>query len=311
MRRFQWMNEVLALVMFASLATAQAQSAWPQKPIRIVVPFAPGGNTDSIARVMAERFTQSLGQPVLVDNRPGADGRIGTQYVANANPDGLAPLPFVVGKDVAITAGKVVYRNHLIELIQYAPATDKVAAEPVLIIPSPIMKFYILDLSQQNSMVRYLVAQGFTVFMISWRNPDANDRDLGMEDYLVGAVMQAMRQASAIANAPTLHTMGYCLGGTFLAIVAALMGAKAFAEQEAAQPQGTQLPLPQLASVTLLAAQTDFSESGELGIFIDDDQCALWMALFKELVATWHSFCQRYSSGHGGKYGAHGPTCAG
>jgi len=191
---------------------------------------------------------------------------------ANANPDGLAPLPFVVGKDVAITPGKVVYRNHLIELIQYAPTTDKVAAEPVLIIPSPIMKFYILDLSQQNSMVRYLVAQGFTVFMISWRNPDANDRDLGMEDYLVGAVMQAMRQASAIANAPTLHTMGYCLGGTFLAIVAALMGAKAFAEQEAAQPQGTQQPLPQLASVTLLAAQTDFSESGELGIFIDDDQ---------------------------------------
>jgi len=191
---------------------------------------------------------------------------------ANANPDGLAPLPFVVGKDVAITPGKVVYRNHLIELIQYAPTTDKVAAEPVLIIPSPIMKFYILDLSQQNSMVRYLVAQGFTVFMISWRNPDANDRDLGMEDYLVGAVMQAMRQASAIANAPSLHTMGYCLGGTFLAIVAALMGAKAFAEQEAAQPQGTQLPLPQLASVTLLAAQTDFSESGELGIFIDDDQ---------------------------------------
>jgi polyhydroxyalkanoate synthase len=191
---------------------------------------------------------------------------------ANANPDGLAPLPFVVGKDVAITPGKVVYRNHLIELIQYAPTTDKVAAEPVLIIPSPIMKFYILDLSQQNSMVRYLVAQGFTVFMISWWNPDANDRDLGMEDYLVGAVMQAMRQASAIANAPSLHTMGYCLGGTFLAIVAALMGAKAFAEQEAAQPQGTQLPLPQLASVTLLAAQTDFSESGELGIFIDDDQ---------------------------------------
>lgn len=191
---------------------------------------------------------------------------------ANANPDGLAPLPYAVGKDVAITPGKVVYRNHLIELIQYAPTTDEVEAEPILIIPSPIMKFYILDLSQQNSMVRYLVGQGFTVFMISWRNPDADDRDLGMEDYLVGAVMQAMRQASAIANAPSLHAMGYCLGGTFLAIVAALMGAEEFAKQEAEQPQGTHPPLPQLASVTLLAAQTDFSESGELGIFIDEDQ---------------------------------------
>ncbi len=191
---------------------------------------------------------------------------------ASANPDGLAPLPYVVGKDVAITPGKVVYRNHLMELIQYEPTTDKVATEPVLIVPSPIMKFYILDLSQQNSMVRYLVAQGFTVFMISWRNPDGNDRDLGMEDYLVGAVMQALRQASAIANAPSIHAMGYCLGGTFLAIVAALMGAEAFAGQEAKQPEDAQPPLPQLASVTLLAAQTDFSESGELGIFIDDDQ---------------------------------------
>jgi len=97
MRRFQWMNEVLALVMFASLATVQAQSAWPQKPIRIVVPFAPGGNTDSIARVMAERFTQSLGQPVLVDNKVGAGGAIAAEFVAKAPADGytliMAAMP--------------------------------------------------------------------------------------------------------------------------------------------------------------------------------------------------------------------------
>lgn len=97
MRRFQWMNKVLALVMFASFATAQAQSAWPQKPIRIVVPFAPGGNTDSIARVMAERFTQSLGQPVLVDNKVGAGGAIAAEFVAKAPADGytlmMAAMP--------------------------------------------------------------------------------------------------------------------------------------------------------------------------------------------------------------------------
>lgn len=189
---------------------------------------------------------------------------------SSPNPQGLMPLPYAVGKDVAITPGKVVYRNHLIELIQYAPSTDQVAAEPILIIPSPIMKFYILDLSAQNSMVRYLVAQGFTVFMISWRNPDQDDRELGMEDYLVGAVLQALRQVRAIAHAPAVHAMGYCLGGTFLAIVAALLGAAEFQAQEAAST--TELVLPQLASVTLLAAQTDFSEAGELGLFIDDDQ---------------------------------------
>ncbi|MFM7226767.1 MAG: PHA/PHB synthase family protein, partial [Betaproteobacteria bacterium] len=189
-----------------------------------------------------------------------------------ANPEGLAPLPYAVGKDVAVTPGKVVYRNDLIELIQYAPTTDQVAAEPILIIPSPIMKFYILDLSPQNSMVRYLVSQGFTVFMISWRNPDASDRDLGMDDYLLGAVMQAIRHAGAIAGAPSIHAMGYCLGGTFLAIVAALMGSDEFTAQQAASNEANQPPLPTLASVTLLAAQTDFSEAGELGIFIDDDQ---------------------------------------
>ncbi len=191
---------------------------------------------------------------------------------SSANPQGLSPLPYAVGEDVAITPGKVVYRNHLIELIQYAPNTDSVAAEPILIIPSPIMKFYILDLSPQNSMVRYLVSQGFTVFMISWRNPDADDRDLGMDDYLLGAVMQALRQTRLISNASAVHAMGYCLGGTFLAIVAALMGSKEFTAREAKQSEAQEAPLPTLASVTLLAAQTDFSEAGELGIFIDDDQ---------------------------------------
>ena len=189
-----------------------------------------------------------------------------------ANPDHLNPLPYAVGKEVAVTPGKVVFRNHLFELIQYVATTEQVAAEPLLIIPSPIMKFYILDLSPQNSMVRYLVSQGFTVFMISWRNPDANDRDLGMDDYLLGAVMQAMRQASALADAPSIHAMGYCLGGTFLAVVAALMSSEQFAKQQPAFAAAKEPPLPTLTCITLLAAQTDFSEAGELGIFIDDDQ---------------------------------------
>ena len=189
-----------------------------------------------------------------------------------ASPDELAALPFAVGKDVAITPGKVVFRNHLIELIQYEAKTKQVAAEPVLIIPSPIMKYYIMDLSPQNSMVRYLVEQGLTVLMISWRNPDASDRDLGMDDYLQSGVMEAMQQTSSLCASPSIHTMGYCLGGTFLAIVAALLGSKEFAKVHAKGRAAKEAIMPKLASVTLLAAQTDFSEAGELGIFIDDDQ---------------------------------------
>jgi polyhydroxyalkanoate synthase len=177
----------------------------------------------------------------------------------------LAPLPYAVGQDVAVTPGKVVFRNSLIELIQYAPTTSTVAAEPLLIVPSCIMKYYILDLSPGNSMVRYLVDKGYTVFMVSWRNPDASDRDLGLEDYLQTGVMEAMAAVREATGAARIHTLGYCLGGTFLSIAAAALdrnGAVAVQNKR----------MPQLASVTLLAALTDFTEPGEMGIFIDAEQ---------------------------------------
>ena len=184
-------------------------------------------------------------------------------------------MPYAVGKDVACTPGKVVFRNHLIELIQYSPATDKVLPEPVLIIPSCIMKYYILDLSPHNSMVKYLVEQGHTVFIISWRNPDASDRDLKMQDYLSTGVLQAMAAVKDNTGASRIHTMGYCLGGTFLAIVAAALGRLKRKKTRTAKEQAL-IPadLPELASVILLAAQTDFSEPGELGVFIDEEQLA-------------------------------------
>ncbi|NMM06564.1 poly-beta-hydroxybutyrate polymerase N-terminal domain-containing protein [Polaromonas sp.] len=197
----------------------------------------------------------------------------------NADADTLQALDFEVGKDVALTPGKVVFRNHLIELIQYTPTTPTVYPEPLLIVPSCIMKYYILDLSPENSMVRYLVGQGHTVFIMSWRNPDARDRDLGLQDYLQMGVMEAMAAVKSCTAAPRIHAIGYCLGGTFLGIVAALLGrraalapANAKAPKRTLQALGDQQELPELASVTLLAAQTDFSEPGELGVFIDDDQ---------------------------------------
>jgi polyhydroxyalkanoate synthase subunit PhaC len=162
---------------------------------------------------------------------------------------------FAPGRNLALTPGKVVHRNRLIELIQYSPTTEQVHKTPLLILPPWINKFYILDMQPKNSIIRYLVGQGFTVFVISWKNPDASMDETGIEDYMDLGPLEASDVVREITGSPTVNAMGYCIGGTLLTLTLATLAAKGDNRFNAA---------------TFMVSLQDFSRVGDTAVFMDE-----------------------------------------
>ena len=255
----QWWQRAMTAVPGVSRRHEAMMSFAARQWLDMVAP----SNFVSTNPVVQRRTVQEGGANLL----RGAAHTLEDAWRSAADKPPAAAQEFEVGRNVAATPGRVVLRNRLIELIQYEPTTRTVHAEPVLIVPAWIMKYYVLDLSANNSMVKYLVDQGFTVFMISWKNPDADDRDLGMDDYEHLGVEAALQAIRSIVPGARVHAAGYCLGGTLLAIAAAGLGRR---EDHSLQ------------TVTLMAAQTDFSDPGELALFIDEGQVALLEGLMAQ-----------------------------
>lgn len=168
------------------------------------------------------------------------------------------PGAFAVGKNLAVTPGKVVFENDLMQLIQYSPTTKEVHKTPLLVMPAWINKYYILDLQPDNSMVKWLVDQGYTVFIISWVNPDARHSEKSFDDYMIEGPLAAMDAIESLTGEAQISVIAYCLGGTLLSITLAWLAKKGLDSR--------------VKSATYLTTMLDFTEAGELSIFVDDEQ---------------------------------------
>lgn len=224
------------------------------------------GNQLATNPLVLQRTAEQVGANLVRDALNLVDDLERT--ASGAPPAGVAD--FAVGRDVPVTPAKVALKNQLIELIQHTPSTTKVHPEPILIVPDWIIKHYIPDLSLQNSLVKYLVDQGHTVFCISWKNPGVEKRDRSMDDHLEIGFHAALDAINAIVLKRKVHAAGYFLGSTLLAIAAA-------------RARDARANDHRLASLTLLGAQTEFSEPGELSPFIDESQVSLLEAQMAEV----------------------------
>ncbi len=220
---------------------------------QIVDMFSPtnflGTNPDALEKAVAtdgESLVQGLEN--LVRDIEGAQGDL---QVTLADRDA-----FKVGENLATTSGEVVYRNRMLELIQYAPTTPTVHKTPLLIFPPWINKFYIMDLKPQNSLIKWIVDQGFTLFVVSWVNPDASYAGVSLDDYVRDGFLRAMAEVRRITDEPQINAVGYCIAGTTLGLTLAHL-----------QKVGD----PSVSSATFFTTLADFSDPGEVGVFLNDD----------------------------------------
>ncbi|HBZ42665.1 MAG TPA: class I poly(R)-hydroxyalkanoic acid synthase [Maritimibacter sp.] len=166
------------------------------------------------------------------------------------------PDAFTVGENIATTEGSVVYRNRMLELIQYKPTTEEVYERPLVIFPPWINKFYILDLKPQNSLIKWIVDQGFTLYVVSWVNPDTSYADVGLENYVEEGFLEAIDEVRKMSGQDKINVVGYCIAGTTLALTLSLMAKR---------------KEKKVNSATFFTALTDFSDRGEVGVFLEDD----------------------------------------
>lgn len=212
----------------------------------------------------------------------------------------VLPDAFEIGVTLANTPGSVVFRNDLMELIQYTPTTTAVYTRPLLMIPAIINKFYIMDLGEQKSLVRWLVSQGFTVFMVSWINPDASHRDVGVDTYILNGILPAVDVVRSITGEDSINVAGYCIGGTLLAMTQAYLAGKGDTR---------------IASTTFFASMFDYSEPGEVGNYVSKEMLpiiqqythakgyfdgrllGMSFSLLKENTLFWSFFINNYLKG--------------
>jgi polyhydroxyalkanoate synthase len=242
--------------------------------IQRMIALAPEGHEKNRLMFFARQVVDALAPSNFIATNPefiqaalatqGESIRLGMQNLIGDLEKGRISMTdesvFEVGKNLATTPGAVVYENEVMQLIQYAPQTKKVAARPLLIVPPCINKFYILDLQPENSLVRYAVEQGQTVFLISWRNVSADLGSLTWDDYLEKGPIKAIEVMKKIRKTPQINALGFCVGGTILTSALAVLRA------------GGSDPV---ASLTLLTTLLDFSDTGELAYFIDEPSLAM------------------------------------
>ena len=249
----RWLEDTIYATPGASEATRRKAGFWVRQFLNLASPT----NAFWTNPFALWKFTASGGQS-LADGMRNLMSDLKKGDVSMVGEDA-----FAVGRDLANTPGEVVFRNDLVELIQYQPTTDQVHAVPLVIIAPWINKYYILDLNERKSLVRFLVSKGFTVFITSWKNPTREMRDTSLDDYMLKGMLEVIEAAREISGAPQVHAVGYCIGGTMLAALMAWLN----------REKGRKGALP-VADWTLFTTLVDFEDPGDIQVFVDERSVA-------------------------------------